>query len=151
MLVSIIILCAIIAVSSAIKLTSIVAYANSAYESYLEDNYPNLLTYEVFIDNLKNIEQLYTDVENAPKHIAIEETAYTEWKERHPNDSIRRTATIHTITHVEPPLDETLTLQSKFEYLVLLSVREQGAETGTVHYMAVTFENGMITELVEIV
>lgn len=150
-LVSILILCAVVAVYSAIKLTSTVAYANSAYESYLEDKYPNLLTYEVFTDNLKNIEQLYTDVENVPKHIAISETAYKEWKERHSNDSIKRTATIHAITHVAPPLDETLTLQSRFEYLVLISVREQEADAGNVHYLAVTFDEGMITELVEIV
>lgn len=148
---SIIICCIGTAVYCLMNMTTAIAYADSAYESYLEDQYPNLLTYEVFADNLKNIEQLYTDVRNAPKHIAIDSNTYKTWVERHPNDGVKRTATVHAVMHVAPPVDVTLTDNSQFEYLVLLSVRGQSDATGTVHYLAVTFEEGMLTELIEIV
>lgn len=150
-LLTIIICCMCTAVYCLTNMTTAIAYADSAYESYLEDQYPNLLTYEVFADNLKNIEQLYTDVRNAPKHIAIDSNTYKTWVERHPDDGLKRTATVHAIMHVAPPVDVTLTDNSKFEYLVLLSVRGQADATGVVHYLAVTFEEGMITELMEIV
>lgn len=148
MLIGIIVLCLVAGVSYAVYIEKIAAESEAVYQDYLEDKYPNLLSYELFIDRLDGIETAYTDPARIKQSIAITEEAYNVWLKRHPVDDVKRTAEVCAVYYTPPTRSELLVKDSVYTYLVLLAVTENSVSTA--HYLSVTFENGAVTALTEI-
>ena len=149
MLISIIVLCLVVGVSYAVYIEKIAAESDAVYQDYLEDKYPNLLSYELFIDRLDGIETVYTDPEHIKQSIAITDEAYNMWLKKHPvTGEVNRTAEVCAVYYTPPTRSVFLDKNSVYTYLVLLMITENSVSTA--HYLTVTFENGTVTALTEI-
>lgn len=148
-LISIIVLCLVAGVSYAVYIEKIASESDAIYQDYLEDKYPNLLSYELFIDRLDGIETVYTDPEHIKQNIAITDDAYNIWLKRHPVVDVTRTAEVCAVYYTPPTRSVLLDKNSVYTYLVLLAVNENSVSTA--HYLSVTFENGTVTALTEII
>ena len=148
--VSVIVICVGIAVWYTYVLNKAAERADAAYEDYLEDRYPNLLSYELLTDRLDNIEKLYTDPANASKYLVMATDVLDTWQKKYPAANAAKSAEVCATYYTVPEQGTVLNADSAYTYLVLFSV-EDASGTRTAHYLSINFEGGKIVALTEIV